>query len=78
MNIVELKKKWNAKTHWDNLNLEEMLIFAQQECLKEAAERFQLAEPCAWVCSDGYSNGEDIAVELRHLATKVDWSGGDL
>lgn len=72
MKIDELEARWNASAdrynQWSDLGLDEIVSFAQQECLKEAAERFEGSLPFNWVCADGYSNGLDVGGELRFMA----------
>lgn len=72
MKIDKLEAQWNAiadqYNQWCDLGLDEIVAFAQQECLKEAAKRFEGSLPFNWVCADGYANGFDVAGELRFMA----------
>ena len=74
MKLDELKARWNSGAdqynQWEQLGLNEIIEFVQQECLKEAADRFDGTLPFNWVCAGGYgySNGFDIAGELRFMA----------
>lgn len=74
MDIDELKAAWNAQAdkynQWDELGLDEILAFAQQQVLLEAAQIFEGARDFSWVCADGYKNGFDIGGELRSMAQK--------
>ena len=75
MKIDELKARWNAGTdrynQWDELCLNEIVAFAQQECLKEAAEKFEGSIPFNWVCADGYSNGFDKEETVEELKKRI-------
>jgi hypothetical protein len=75
MTLDELEVLWNETAdrynQWSELGLDEIVAFAQQECLKQAAERFEGAQPFSWVMADGYANGFDIAGELRYMANEI-------
>lgn len=72
MGIDELKEVWNAQpdkcNQWDELGLDEIVAFSQQQTLITAAETFEDVRPFNWICADGYSNGFDIGGELRFMA----------
>ena len=76
MTVDELEARWNETAdrynQWSELGLDEIVAFAQQECLNQAAERFEGAQPFNWVRADGYANAFDIAGELRYMANEID------
>jgi hypothetical protein len=55
----------------DDTALKEAIKQAKREALLEAAERFEGTLPYNWVCADGYSNGFDVAGELRFMAEEL-------
>jgi len=73
--LEELEARWNASkdqfNQWGELGLDEIVAFAQSECLSDAGKKFAGILPHNWVCSDGYSNGLDIAEELLNMS-KID------
>ena len=70
--LAELEAAWNAQAHpmnqWPELGLDEIVAFAQEQALLRAAAIFDGALAYNWVCADGYSNGNDVAEELRCMA----------
>jgi hypothetical protein len=75
MKLDELEARWNANAdksnQWSELGLDEIVAFAQHECLVEAAERFEGALSFNWVCADDYPNGPEIGGELRYMAYEI-------
>ena len=73
--IDEIKAAWNAQAdrynQWDDLGIDEIVHFAQKIALIDAAKRFDGSVAFSWVCADGYSNGFDVACELRFMAKDI-------
>lgn len=64
MGIDELKAKWNAQAdysnQWDDLGVDEIVAFAQQQVLLDAAEMLERS----------YADSNPIRIALRRMAQK--------
>ena len=72
MTLDELEAAWNAQAdplnQWEELGLDEIVAFAQQQVLLEAAEAFEGTRAFNWSCARTYENGSSIGGELRLMA----------
>ena len=76
MKLAELEAAWNAQAspishRWSELGIYAMVSFAQEQALLRAAAIFDGTLAFNWVCADGYSNGDDVACELRYMAMEL-------
>lgn len=76
MTLDELANAWNAQAdpfnQWGELGLDEMVAFAQQQALIEAAEAFEGTRAFNWSCARTYENGDSVGGELRLMARECD------
>ena len=82
MTLDELEAAWNAQAdpfnQWEELGIDEIVAFAQQQALIEAAEAFEGTRAFNWSCARTYENGSSIGGELRLMAHERDiwtWEG---
>lgn len=72
MTLDELANAWNAQAdpfnQWEELGLDEMVAFAQQQALLDAAEEFEGAGEIKW---SGYSLGGALRLMAREHGNRT-------